>query len=132
MNSSTSAVQMPSPIRVPRPPVTRWPVPWDSWRRAWMQRRPGDGGAHRAARGWWNRSSQGIKGAGALDQDEVDHDDHDRDEGERGRVGQVVGDALVDVDDVADELLAAAHQVGDDVVPQRQREGEDRAGRDAG
>ena len=60
-------------------------------------------------------------------------DDHHRDghRRERGREREVVRDADVDVDDVADELRARDERRRD-VVAERQREGEDRAGRDRG
>ena len=61
------------------------------------------------------------------DQEVDDHDD-DRHRGERRRERQVVRDADVGVDDVADELRAR-HELRRDVVAERQREREDRARR---
>ena len=55
----------------------------------------------------------------------------DRHDGERRGERDVAGRALVRIDRLADEGLGVADDAGDDVVAQRQREGEDRAGDDA-
>src|ERR671910_1443463 len=74
--------------------------------------------------GW----SQVVERSYPPNQQQVDdHDDH-RHRRERGCEREVVGDADVDVDDVADELRAR-DELWRDVVAERQREGEDRPGR---
>ena len=60
-------------------------------------------------------------------------DDRDqRDDRQRRRQRLVVGGDQLAVDDVAEHLGLAADDRHRDVVAERQREGEDRAGRDAG
>src|SRR3954471_2759372 len=72
------------------------------------------------------RRSQRIEGAQPPRDEQVADHDGDRDQGVRSRQRQVDVGGVV-VDDVADEL-GVRDEVGRDVVTQRQREGEDRAG----
>src|SRR3546814_19344395 len=62
---------------------------------------------------------------------EIEAHDDDRYDGEGGGQRDVAGGALVDIDRLADEEARGADDLRDDVIAQRQREGEDRAGDDA-
>src|SRR3546814_10127477 len=62
---------------------------------------------------------------------EIEAHDDDRYDGEGGGQRDVAGGALVDIDRLADEEARGADDLRDDVIAQRQREGEDRAGEDA-
>ena len=55
----------------------------------------------------------------------------DRHDGEGGRERDVAGRALLRIDHLADDERRRADDLRDDVVAERQREGEDRAGDDA-
>ena len=60
---------------------------------------------------------------------QIDGHDHDRHDGEGGGQRNIARRALVRIDRLADEGAEVADDAGNDVVAQRQREGEDRAGR---
>src|SRR5262245_48685487 len=78
------------------------------------------------------RPSERIEGPEALGNRQIDAHHDDRDEGEGGGHRDVAGGALQAVDGHADERPGAADLLRDDVVAEGQREGEDRAGGDAG
>ena len=76
--------------------------------------------------------SERIEGPEAFGDGQVDRHDRDRHDGEGGGERDVAGRALVQIDGHADEGPRVADDAGNDVVAQGQREGEDRAGGDAG
>src|SRR5574343_1665222 len=73
-----------------------------------------------------------IEGPQPTRQRQIERDQHDRHHGERGRQRNIAGRALLHIHEVADEQPGRPDQGRDDVIAQRQREGEDGAGHHAG
>src|SRR6186997_1748507 len=73
-------------------------------------------------------ASELVQGADPAGGGEVGEHHDDGQRRHRARERQVVGRALVVVDDVAEQLRGAADDLHRDVVTHREREGEDRAG----
>src|SRR5688500_6761496 len=78
------------------------------------------------------RRSERIEGPHAPGDRQIDAHDDDRNHGESSGKRDVSGRALMGIDGLADEEARLADDAGCDVVAERQREGEDRAGDDAG
>ena len=76
-------------------------------------------------------ASERIEGSHPLGAPEIEAHDDDRHDGEGGGERDIARRALMGIDRLADEEPRRADDLRDDVVAQRQREGEDRAGDDA-